>query len=122
MATNATPQTRDWGLYGAIAGGIGLLALLVFAEGRAIRAEQRAEAVRAEQRAEVARAEQRAEAVRAEQREEVARAEQRAEAEATRRYVAEAIARANELAAVNSIRIDLLNEAVEQPSDSPPSN
>ena len=115
MATNATSQTRDWGLYGTIAGGIGLLALLVFAEGRAIHAEQRKEATRAEQRAE-------AEAVRAEERAEAARAEQRAEAEATRRYVAEEIARANELAAVNSIRIDHLNEAIEQPSDSPSSN
>lgn len=111
MASNATPPTRDWKLYGVIVAVMGLLALLILADGRATRAALRAEANRAEQREEAK--------VR---REEAARAERRAEAEATRRYVAEAIARTKELGAVNAIRIDHLNEAIELSPDSPPSN
>ena len=122
MASNATPPTRDWKLYGVIVAVMGLLALLILADGRATRAALRAEANRAEQREEAkvrreeaARAERRAEA-------EATRAERRAEAEATRRYVAEAIARTNELGTVNAIRIDHLNEAIDLSPDSPPSN
>ena len=47
------------------------------------------------------------------------RAKQKAEAEETRRYIAEAIAEASKRAAVNSIRIDHPEEAIEP---SPASN
>ena len=100
MASNSNPPVRDYGLYGLIVGfmalfvvGIGLIAFLISAESRATRAEQ-----------------------------EVIRAELTAEAEETRRYVAEEIAKANERAAVNSIRIDHLNEQIETPRVSPPEN
>ena len=49
-------------------------------------------------------------------------ANQESEAEQTRRYVAEEIAKANERAAVNAIRIEHLDEKVEPPADFPPAN
>ena len=69
MSELSNPPSRDWGLYGLVAGVGGLLALLIFAEGR------------------------------------VQSAQLSKEAEETRRYIAEAIANANERAAVNSFRI-----------------
>lgn len=77
--------------------------MLVLADGRATRAEQKAEAARAEQRAETE-----------EQRAETARAQRGEEAEAIRRFVAEEIARANEQAAVNAVRIEHLEEVIER--------
>lgn len=50
MPLNSNPPVRDWGLYGLIVGfmalfvaGIGLIAFLISAEGRATRAEQATE-------------------------------------------------------------------------------
>ena len=86
MASNSNPPERDWGLYGLVIAGIGLIALLISAESRTNRAEQQAEA------------------------------------EETRRYVAEEIAKANERAGINSIRIDHLNEQIKPPQVSPPEN
>ena len=100
MASNSNPPVRDYGHYGLIVGymalfvaGIGLIAFLISVESRATRAEQ-----------------------------EVIRAELTAEAEETRRYVAEEIAKANERAAVNAIRINHLNEQVKPSQDPPPEN
>ena len=67
--------------------------MLIFAEGRVLSAQQEAH-----------------------------RAEQSKEAEETRRYIAEEIAKANERAAVNSIRIDHLEQSEQPPPDSPPAN
>ena len=87
ISDHSTPPSRDWGHYGLTLAVGGLLALLIFAEGRVLSAQQEAEA------------------------------------EETRRYIAEAIAMANERAAVNSIRIDYLEEESAKPSpDSPPAN
>lgn len=86
MAENANLPERDWGLYGLIVAGIAVLALLIQAECRAIRANQESEA------------------------------------EQTRRYVAEEVAKANERAAVNAIRIEHLDDNIEPPADSPPAN
>ena len=93
MASNSNPPERDWGLYGLVIAGIGLIALLISAVSRTTRAEQQ-----------------------------VIRAEQTAEAEETRRYVAEEIAKANERAAANSIRIDRLKEQNKPSQDSPHEN
>ena len=93
MASNSNPPERDWGLYGLVIAGIGLIALLISAESRTTRAEQQ-----------------------------VIHAEQTAEAEETRRYVAEEIAKANERAAVNAIRIEHLNERNKTSQDPPPAN
>lgn len=71
--------------------GIGFIAFLVFAEARATRAEQQ-----------------------------VIRTEMATETEKTRRYVAEEIAKANERAAVNAIRIEHLNERNKSSKDPPP--
>lgn len=49
-------------------------------------------------------------------------ANQESEAEQTRRHVAEEIAKANERAAVNAIRIEHPDEKIEPPADSPPAN
>ena len=89
MTEHSNPSSRDWGLYGLIVTVGGILGLLIFAEGRVLSAQQ--ETLRAEQEAH--------------------RAEQSKEAEETRRYVAEEIARANERAAVNTIRIDHLEQS-----------
>ena len=86
MSEYAGPPSRDWGLYGLVVGVGGILALLVFAEGRVFSAQIEKEA------------------------------------EKTRRYVAEEIAKANERAAVNSIRIDHLEHSEQPPPDSPPAN
>ena len=100
MVANSNSPARDRGLYGLIVGfmalfvaGIGLIAFLVSAEARATRAEQQ-----------------------------VIRAELATETEKTRRYVAEEIAKANERAAVNSIRIDHLREQNKPSQDPPPEN
>ena len=53
---------------------------------------------------------------------ETLREERKSEAEETRRYVAEEIAKANERAAVNSIRIDHLEKSEQPPPESPPAN
>ena len=148
MVANANAPRPDWALYGClialmglIVGGVGLLAVLILAEGRATRAEQQAirvelsaeteklrteqsaetEKLRTEQSAETEKLRSELQTYRAEQKAEAetARAEQKAEAEETRRYIAEAIAEASKRAAVNSIRIDYLEEAVEP---SPASN
>ena len=118
MAANANQSRHDWALYsfllaimGLIIGGVGLIVALMLAEGRATRAEQ--QAMSAEQSAET-------EKIRSELQ--ASRAEQKAEAEETRRYIAEEIAKANERAAVNSIRIKNLEEATEPPPASPPPN
>ena len=93
MSEHSNPPSRDWGLYGLVVAVGGLLALLIFAEGRVLSAQQ-----------------------------ETLRAEQSKEAEETRRYIAEAIANANERAAVNSIRIDHLEQSEQPPPDTPPAN
>ena len=93
MTDYAGPPRRDWGLYGLVVGVGGLLALLIFAEGRVLSAQQ-----------------------------ETLRAEQSKEAEETRRYIAEAIANANERAAVNTIRIDHLEQPEQPPPVAPPAN
>lgn len=86
MPEHAGPPRQDWGLYGLVVGVGGILALLIFAEGRVFSAQIETEA------------------------------------EETRRYVAEAVAKANERAAVNSIRIDHLEQPEQPPPDSPPAN
>ena len=53
---------------------------------------------------------------------EVIRAVLTAEAEETRRYVAEEIAKANERAGINSFRIDHLNEQIKPRQNPPPEN
>ena len=93
MSELSNPPSRDWGHYGVTVAVGGLLALLIFAEGRVLSAQQEAH-----------------------------RAEQSKEAEETRRYVAEEIAKANERAAVNSIRIDHLEQSEQLPPDTPPAN
>ena len=118
MVANANTPQPDWALYrflialmGLIVGEVGLLAVLILAEGRAVRA------VRAERQ--TIRVELSAETEKLRSELKTYRAEQKAEAEVTRRYIAEA----GERAAVNSIRIDYLEEAVEpSPASSPPSN
>ena len=85
MSEHADPSRPDRGLHGLISAVEGILALLIFAEGRAFSAQIETEA------------------------------------EKTRRHVAEGIAKANELAAVNSIRIDHLDRSA-KPPDSPPAN
>ena len=115
MVANANMPRPDWALYsflialmGLIVGEVGLLAVLILAEGRAVRAER--QTIRVELSAET-------EKLRSELK--TYRAEQKAEAEVTRRYIAEA----GERATVNSIRIDYLEEAVKpSPASSPPSN
>ena len=69
------------------------------------------QAIRAEQQS--FRTEQSAEA-------EVLREERKEEAEETRRYNAEAVAKANERTAVISIRIDRLEQSTKPPPDYPP--
>ena len=140
MTEHSNPPRRDWGLYGLVVGVGGILALLIFAEGRVINAQQKTEVEKLRAELLVTRAEQQAfrkeqnadaEALRAEiqafrkeqsAEAETLREERKAEAEETRRYVAEAIANANERAAVNSIRIDHLEKSEQLPPDSPPAN
>ena len=86
MPERADFSRPDWGLYGLIVAVGGILALLIFAEGRVFSAQIETEA------------------------------------EETRRYVAEEIAKANERAAVNSIRIDHLEQPAKPSQDSPPAN
>ena len=86
MPELADQSRPDWRLYGLIVAVGGILALLIFAEGRVFSAQIETEA------------------------------------EETRRYVAEETAKANERAAVNSIRIDHLEKTEQPPWDSPPAN
>ena len=122
MTEYAGPPSRDWGLYGLVVGVGGNLGLLIFAEGRVLSAQQETEAEKLRAELQVFRAEQ--QAFRREQNAEaeVLRDERKSEAEETRRYIAEEIAKANERAAVNSIRINHLEQAEQPPPDAPPAN
>ena len=113
MSEHSDSPGRDWGLYGLVVGVGGILALLIFAEGRVLGARQETETEKLRAELQVIRAEQ-----------QVIREEGKAEAEETRRYIAETIAMASERAAVNSIRIDHLEESESAKSspDSPPAN
>lgn len=111
MSEHSDSPKRDWGHYGLTVAVGGILALLIFAEGRVLSAQQETEVEKLRAELQVIRAEQ-----------QVIREERKAEAEETRRYIAEAIANANERAAVNSIRIDHLEESAKPSPDSPPAN
>ena len=111
MSEPSNPPSRDWGHYGLTVAVGGLLGLLIFAEGRVLSAQQETESEKLRAEIQVILAEQ-----------QVIREERKAEAEETRRYIAEAIANANERAAVNSIRIDHLEQSEQPPPDTPPAN
>ena len=92
MTEHSNPPRRDWGLYGLVVGVGGILALLIFAEGRVINAQQKTEVEKLRAELVVTRAEQQAFRKEMSAELQALREERKAEAEETGRYIAEAIA------------------------------